>query len=285
MDRMVGIVVPSYNQGKYLERTLCSIIENKKNIDIKLVVIDGGSTDESVEVIKKYEKEIDYWVSEKDAGQADAINKGLKQLQDCVYYMWLNSDDVYDDDMAVARLVNYAKDNNYEVCYGKSHYINENDEVIGDYPTLKYSYKKLGNRCYLSQPSVLFSRKAYQAVGELNVSLRMCLDYEYWIRLGRKFDFGYLEKYIGNTRIYADTKTSTMRMRSLEEGICILYHFYGTVPKEWTLPRLYEGKEDKGLLFRIRLIIVRIPGKFKNIVIKKMIDSFGLDIKYSEIEG
>ena len=245
MDRMVGIVVPSYNQGKYLERTLCSIIENKKNIDIKLVVIDGGSTDESVDIIKKYEKEIDYWVSEQDAGQADAINKGLKQLQDCIYYMWLNSDDVYDDDMAVAKLVNYAKNNNYEVCYGKSHYINENDEVIGDYPTLKYSYKKLGNRCYLSQPSVLFSRKAYQAVGELNVSLRMCLDYEYWIRLGRKFDFGYLEKYIGNTRIYADTKTSTMRMRSLEEGICILYHFYGTVPKEWTLPRLYEGKEVK----------------------------------------
>lgn len=284
MDRTVGIVVPSYNQGKYLERTLVSIIENKKNIDIKLVVIDGGSTDESVDIIKKYESEIDYWVSEKDKGQVDAINKGLKQLKDCKYYMWLNSDDVYDDDMAVARIVNFAIENNYEVCYGLSHYIDEQDKVIGDYPTLKYSYEMLGNRCYLSQPSVMFSRKAYEEVGELNESLRMCLDYEYWMRLGRKYEFGYLESYIGNTRIYADTKTSTMRMRSLEEGICIIYHFYGTVPKEWTLPRLHEGKESKGLLFRIRLLIVRIPGKFKNIVIRKMIKDFDLDIKYTDVE-
>ena len=284
MDRPVGIVVPSYNQGKYLERTLKSIIENRRNIDIKLVVIDGGSTDESVDIIKKYEKEIDYWVSEKDNGQADAINKGFRMLQDCVYYMWLNSDDVYDDDSAVARIVRFAGDNKLDVCYGKSHYIDENDKVTGDYPTLKYSYKKLGNRCYLSQPSVLFSRRAYQATGELNASLRMCLDYEYWIRLGRKFDFGYLEEYIGNTRIYADTKTSTMRMRSLEEGICILYHFYGTVPKEWTLPRLYEGDEDKDIFFRLKLIIVRLPGKFKNLLIKRMIDSFRLDIKYTDLE-
>ena len=282
MERLIGIVIPSYNQGKYLERTIKSVLENKKHIDIKIAIVDGGSTDESVDIIKKYESEIDYWVSEKDKGQADAINKGIMQLMDCRYFMWLNSDDVYDDEFAVRKIVDYTQKNNLQVCYGKSHYIDENDKIIGDYPTEEYSYKRLGISCYLSQPSVLFSREAYQRVGKINVSLKMCLDYEYWMRLGRIYNFGYIEEYIGNTRIYGDTKTSTMRMRSLEEGILIIYHYYGTVSKEWTLPRLHEGNEPKGILFRLALIIVRIPGKFKNFVIKRLIKRFDFTIDYMD---
>ena len=278
----VGIVVPSYNQGIYLERTLQSIIANRKNIDIKIAVIDGGSTDNSVDIIKKYETQIDYWVSEKDNGQSDAINKGFRQLEDCGYYMWLNSDDVYDDDTAVSRIVGYAVKNNFEVVYAKSHYIDEYDNITGDYETMEFNRKLLSKRCFLSQPSVMFSRKAYNEVGELNVSLRMCMDYEYWMRLSRVYRFGYLKEYIGNTRIYSLTKTSTMRKRSLQEGICLIKHYYGTVPKDWTLPYLHEETPKKNIVYYIDVIMTRLPGKIKNITINRLIKQFGLDIKYMD---
>lgn len=280
MCRPIGIVVPSYNQGKYLECTIKSILENRKHIDIKLVVIDGGSKDESVDIIKKYENEIDYWVSETDKGQADAINKGLKQMPDCEYYMWLNSDDVYDNETAVCRIVEYARKNKLQVCYGKSHYIDDSGKVIGDYPMKDYDFRELRKGCYLSQPSVLFSREAYLKVGELNVSLHMCMDYEYWIRLGRIYSFGYLQEYIGNTRIYGDTKTSTMRLRSIEEGILLVYHYYGTVTKEWTVARLRETEKEKNLSLLFKHIIVRLPGKIKNFLIRDMIKQFDFTIDY-----
>lgn len=282
MERLIGIVVPSYNQGKYLERTIKSILENRKHIDIKIAVIDGGSTDESVDIIRKYESEIDYWVSEKDNGQAEAINKGIKQLMDCRYFMWLNSDDVYDDDTAVKRIVQYALENDYEVVYGKSHYIDEDDNFMSDYPTRKFSRRLLGKTCYLSQPSVLFSKKAYNKVGEINVSLRMSMDYEYWMRLSKVYDFGYLEEYIGNTRLYPLTKTATMRKRSLQEGICLIKHYYGTVPKSWTLPYLHEEVKNRNLEYFCDVIMVRLPGRIKNITINKLIREFNIDIEYMD---
>ena len=84
MGKKVGIVIPSYNQGKFLEEAIQSVIKNRKHIDIKLIVVDGGSTDGSAAIIKKYSAEIDWWRSREDEGQANAINIGMRQCGDCV---------------------------------------------------------------------------------------------------------------------------------------------------------------------------------------------------------
>ncbi len=237
----VGVVVPSFNQGKYLEKALLSIIENKKNADIEIAVMDGGSTDDSVQIIQKYNKYIKVWKSEKDGGQAAAINKGIRLLEECDYYMWLNSDDVYESSYAIGDISRFAFEKEYDVCYGKSHFIDEMDNEIGTYPTERFNKSNLGKKCYLSQPSVLFSKKAFEKVGPLDEKLRMCLDYEYWIRLSQHYKFGYLEEYIGATRMYGDTKTSSMKNVHLNEAIMILNKYYHKVPMEWIVTKfLYE---------------------------------------------
>ena len=237
MGKKIGIIIPSYNQGKYLEQTILSVLENKQHVDMQIAVIDGGSTDESIKIIQKYQEQFTFWCSEPDKGQADAINKGIRALPECDYYMWLNSDDVYEDEYAVKKIVDFAEKRSAEVCYGYSHFIDEKGKAIGEYPVEAYSKKNLGKRCYLSQPSVLFSRKAYQMVGELDTSLHMCLDYEYWMRLATKYFFVMIPEFIGCTRMYGETKTATMQQKHLQEGMKILLKYYGKVPMQWVVTK------------------------------------------------
>lgn len=249
INMKIGIVIPSYNQGKYIEAALKSVIANKRNADIQIAVMDGGSKDETISIIRKYESELTFWCSEADAGQADAINKGIQVLSECHYYMWLNSDDIYENEYAVQLIADYAEKNHYEVCYGLSHFVNENGETIGEYPVETYSKEALGDRCYLSQPSVLFSKAAYLRVGPINADLKMCLDYEYWIRLSKEYTFGYIPEYIGCTRMYSETKTATMQQQHLKEAFQILMKYYGDVPMQWVVTKYLA--DHPGSIWRI----------------------------------
>lgn len=240
MGKKVGIIIPSYNQGRFLEKAILSVLENSKNVDMQIAVMDGGSSDESLSIIKKYENQLTFWCSEPDKGQADAINKGIKILKDCDYYMWLNSDDVYEDAFAVQKIISFAEKKGYQVCYGLSHFINENEDRIGEYPVESFSYVNLGKRCYISQPSVMFSKEAYLDVGPIDNNMRMCLDYEYWMRLATKYSFGFIKEYIGCTRMYEDTKTSTMQKRHIKEAMQILEKYYGRVPMRWIVTGYLE---------------------------------------------
>lgn len=238
MNRKIGIIIPSYNQGKYIEAAICSALANKKHVDMAVAVIDGGSRDETKSIILKYKDSLDFWCSEPDGGQANAINKGIQALADCDYYMWLNSDDVFEDEYSVAKIVAYADENNLEVCYGLSHFIDEQGNITGEYPVEEFGYDKLGQRCFLSQPSVMFSREAYRAIGPINEELKMCLDYEYWIRLAQKYEFGFIREYIGSTRMYGETKTSRMQQQHLKEAIRTLMKYYGDVPMHWIVTKI-----------------------------------------------
>ena len=281
MSKSVGIVIPSYNQGIYLDKAIESVIQNKKNADIKIAVVDGGSDDDSLDIINAHRDELDYWCSEKDNGQADAINKGIVKLQGCDYYMWLNSDDVYENVYSVRDIVKFAEEGNYNVVYGKSHFIDENDSIVGDYPIQKFSKKTLGKTCYLSQPSVLFSAEAVRNIGLLNVNLHMCLDYEYWIRLAQKYTFGFCDKYIGSTRLYSDTKTSTNQACNISEGLQVIYYYYHYYPIEWVTAAFVEANKNS----LIRIIPKRLLMMFlypnKNRIANKYIESLG--IKYLTI--
>lgn len=267
MGKRVGIVIPSYNQGKYIEAAIKSALDNKRHADIDVAVMDGGSVDESVEIIQKYEMELKAWCSNPDGGQANAINNGIAALPKCDYYMWLNSDDIYENEYSVQKLVDYANENQLDVCYGLSHFINEKGEVTGEYPVEEFSAKKLGNRCYLSQPSVMFSGKAYRETGPINETLQMCMDYEYWMRLAQRYRFGFLREYIGSTRLYGETKTAMMQQRHLEEAIHILNQFYGKVPMHWAVTKYLCDNPDSVLRrFPKRLLMLMLLPYKKKIV-------------------
>lgn len=256
MNCRVGIVVPSYNQGEFLEQALLSIIENKKHADIQLVVMDGGSTDNSLKIIKKYQSEIDYWQSEQDNGQAAAINAGVKQLRNCQYVMWLNSDDIYADEYAVKRIVEYADKCGCALCYGKSRLVDMDGNIIEDYPTQEFDLDRLSQSCYISQPSVIVRKSVWDEENGLNENLQMCLDYEMWIRIAMKHSLMFFPEYVGNTRIYGETKTSTQQGQHLAEAITIMDRLYGRVPLHWIYAQLLY-KHPSDLVRKIPVIALK----------------------------
>lgn len=263
MDKKVGIVIPSLNQGNYIEEALRSVIANRKHADIELAVMDGGSQDQTLSVIKRYEDQISVWRSGPDGGQAAAVNRGIEALSGCRYLMWLNADDVYEDEYAVKRIADFADSSGCEVCYGLSHFMDENGRITGEYPVEPFDRAALGDHCYLSQPSVLFSRRAYERTGKLNESLQMCLDYEYWIRLARRYEFGMIREYIGVTRMHAQTKTATMQAVHVREAVRILQRYYGKVPMHWAVTKVL-AEHPNGLLQKIpkrALMVLLYPWK------------------------
>lgn len=134
----ISIVTPSYNQAEFLERTILSVL-NQNYPNLEYIIIDGGSTDGSVEIIKKFEKYLAYWVSEKDNGQTNAINKGFK-ISSGEILAWLNADDTYLRH-TISRVVNYfQKYPQIDLIYGNAHLINKNGQLIGDLKTTDYNF-------------------------------------------------------------------------------------------------------------------------------------------------
>ena len=126
----VTIITPSYNQGKYLERTILSVLEQKID-NLEYLVMDGGSTDNSVEILKKYEEFLT-WKSERDKGQTDAVNKGLRLASGDIIG-WLNSDDIYYEDAVKKVLKVFEENPEINVVYGNANHIREDDSVIEPY--------------------------------------------------------------------------------------------------------------------------------------------------------
>lgn len=271
MSTEIGIVIPSLNQGDYIEEALRSIIANKKHTDLAIAVMDGGSDDRTISVLKKYEKDIQIWCSEPDHGQADAVNKGIDALSDCQYYMWLNADDRYEDEYAVKKIVDYARSGHWDVCYGLSHFIDEHGSVTGEYPVEPFDSDALGSRCYISQPSVLFSKKAYEKTGPLNPRLHMCLDYEYWIRLAQMYEFGFIREYVGATRMYARTKTATMQSLHFKEAIEILRKYYGKVPSHWIVAKILSDHPEGLLQIMPKRLLMLLVYPFREKIVQNCI--------------
>lgn len=180
---LVSIVTPSFNQAQFLEETIRSVL-NQDYPRIEYIVIDGGSTDESVEIIEKYEGQLAYWVSEPDRGQAYAINKGWQRATGEIV-AYLNSDDLYTAD-AVTTAVR-ALLSNPDVCivYGDALVIDEHSDVIWQAPATPFDISGvITTKVKMPQPSVFVRRSALDTVGLLDERLHYCMDYDLWIRLG-----------------------------------------------------------------------------------------------------
>jgi len=238
-----SIVTPSYNQGHFIERTLASVA-CQGGAEIEHVVFDGGSTDNTVAVLKGFTPPV-RWVSEKDRGQTDAVNKGIRAT-DGEIIGWLNSDDIYYPG-AIDQVARYFKDHpDIDIVYGKADHIDIEDVPFEEYPTEKWDFERLKHHCFLCQPAVFIRRRVVEKFGLLDESLHYCMDYGYWIRLAlADARFGYIDTKLAGSRIYPGNKTMGSRMKVHREINDMLKKLVGTVPDKWLLNYAHTVAELK----------------------------------------
>jgi glycosyltransferase involved in cell wall biosynthesis len=206
----ISVIVPSYNQGQYIEETLVSIIDQKYP-NLEILVLDGGSTDDTVEVLKKYERHLYYWHSKADRGQADAINHGMK-LSSGEIVCWLNSDDMYLPGALLdigQRL--RGRTDQYHLIYGKTNLVKQVGQkyhAFGCQTACPFNQFMLTYEDFISQPSSFWTRPLWQTVGELNIDYNYLLDWDWYIRASQVTQFEYVPQPYSIYRYHAAHKTS-----------------------------------------------------------------------------
>lgn len=175
----VSIVTPSFNQASFLQETIESVL-SQEHPDVEYIVMDGGSTDGSQELIERYASRIAYWESKKDQGQAHAINKGWQRATGEIV-AYLNSDDQYEPG-AIQRVVQHFDSNaETDFVYGVCNSLMPSGE-IRKYDPPAFDAERLVDANYIPQPTVFFRRRVLDKIGYMNEEFRYCLDYEYWLR-------------------------------------------------------------------------------------------------------
>lgn len=216
----ISIVTPSFNQAQFLERTILSVL-NQNYPNLEYIIIDGGSADGSVEIIKKYEKYLAYWVSEPDEGQGNAINKGFHKSTGEIL-AWLCSDDIYLPESLTAIAPLFTK-NRADLVYGNTYLINEKDKIFGEHRNVSYSkhFSKAAviNRIFsISQPSMFWRRELFIKVGGVNEKLCNVLDNDLIIKfLLADSKVIYVRGFISCERLHPGRKTERLKHLSQKE--------------------------------------------------------------------
>jgi glycosyltransferase involved in cell wall biosynthesis len=208
----ISIITPSFNQDKYIERTILSVLSQRGDFELEYIIIDGCSTDNSLSIIQKYNNSLT-WVSEKDQGQSDAINKGLNMASGDLL-AWLNSDDTYKPN-ALAEVTARYKNIKFKWCFGDCRIVDENDQEIRKFITRykimesrRYSFRRLLSKDFISQPAAFFTREVFREIGPLDLNCKYSMDYDYWLRIGKKYDPHYINTFLANFRWHAESKNS-----------------------------------------------------------------------------
>lgn len=229
----IAIVTPSFQQGRFIKRTIESVLTQNVN-GVEYFVADGGSSDETTGILQQYDRQI-RWVSEKDRGQAHAVNKAIAATTAPVIG-WLNSDDLYCPNALSTVLSYFDAHPEADVVYGEADHIGENDELLEPYPTEDWNTPRLLETCFLCQPAVFFRRSVVERWGMLDERLQYCMDYEYWIRLGRAgAAFARINQKLACSRMYASNKTLGATVRVHAETNDMFRRSLGAVPARWIL--------------------------------------------------
>lgn len=220
MSPLISIVIPSFNQGNYIEQTITSILGQYYS-NLELIVIDGGSTDCTLDIIKKYAHLITYYVSEPDKGQADAINKGFRVAKGDIL-AWLNSDDMYLP-CTLSKVANMIGDSKEpKLLYGGCLHFFEGKEQTYGYLPPNFDSERLTYADYIIQPSSFWSRSLWETVGELNESYNYVLDWEWFIRATKTCTFTPIQDYLSIYRLHENHKTGTGGLRRSQEILKIV---------------------------------------------------------------
>jgi glycosyltransferase involved in cell wall biosynthesis len=221
----VSIITPSFNQGKFLEETIQSVI-SQKSCEIQYVIIDGGSKDSSVDIIKRWDNILDYWESEPDKGQSHAINKGFQKV-DGEIVNWINSDDYYEPD-ALKHVVRIFSNSNFNVVIGKSRLFDSQGKSVFSRGTDVYQdnlFKTIG-WARIDQPETFFHCKVLSKVGNLNEQLHYVMDRELWMRYLYRYGLNGIartDQVLVNFRLHETSKTISQRNSFDKENSSLFY--------------------------------------------------------------
>lgn len=224
---LISVVTPSFNQGQFLEQTILSVLQQDYP-HFEYIIVDGGSTDESVSIIEKYEHKLSYWVSERDQGQAEALYKGFRRAHGDIF-CWINSDDLFLPGAFSAVAKYFLENPEVEVVNGGAYCIDANGvpmtkqlpffvfslgfEATHDY----FRFSKAQSLVF--QQSTFWRRTAYDGVGGIDTTLRFCMDLDLFLRLSKRRKFAKLPVFLACFRWHDQCKTSTLedlRQREVE---------------------------------------------------------------------
>lgn len=206
----ISIIIPSYNQGPFLRATLDSILA-QQHPGVEVIVKDGGSSDNSVEVLRSFGDRI-RWHSARDRGQTDAINRGLMEAQGEIV-AYLNSDDVYFPGSLAAVEDHFSAHPDCQILYGDAHHLHADGSFMEVYPTEGWDRSRLLQTCFICQPAAFWRRRLHDQVGYFDESLHFSMDYDFWLRCGARFPLFHLGgKVLAGSRLHQDTKTLRQRV-------------------------------------------------------------------------
>lgn len=228
---LVSIVTPSFNQAAYLEETIQSVL-GQTYPNIEYILVDGASQDGTLKVIHKYEKKLTHWISEKDNGQTEAINKGFALARGEILG-WINSDDTLLPNAieeAVEFLLEHPK---IGLVYGDANYIDGKSQIIGQFPAKQTDLAKLRRGyVHIPQQASFYRKKLWDQVGPLDDSFYFAMDYDLWTRLAAVSEIKYLPRLWANFRLHADAKTIEADDRCWPEMLRVHYREGG----KWLSP-------------------------------------------------
>lgn len=273
----ITIVTPSYNQASFLEATIRSVLDQGYP-NLEYIIMDGGSTDGSVDIIRRYADRLTFWVSEPDKGQADAIFRGFEKGSGTILG-WLNSDDCLLPG-ALEQVGRYFQSHPETDCaVGGCVIVDAHGNLLKDrqgFPDFTYGVRVTFNSllycgCGFNQPASFWRREAFFSTGGFDRSLRFCFDYDLFIRLARRAPFGRIDAFLACFRMHEESKTSTLQDVRHEENV-LLWERYGRYRGSSLLRRVREQYYYRRYLLEHRYYQMKIlAGMVKLPVIPAMV--------------
>ncbi len=224
---LVSVVTPSFNQARFLEATIQSVL-SQNYPRLEYIIVDGGSQDGSVEIIKHHENKLTWWVSESDKGQTDALNKGFAHATGDIF-AWLNSDDTYEPDTLRKAAQLMQENPQIGLIYGGANYINEAGRMIGRFPAAQTDYGRLRQGyVHIPQQASFFRGALWRTLGPLDRSYYFAMDYDLWLRIAAKAQVKYIPQTWANFRLHSAGKTIAEDERCWPEMLRIHYRDGGS---------------------------------------------------------
>ncbi len=252
----ITLVTPSLNQGPFIGATIESVL-SQQYPDLEYVVRDGGSTDNTLEVLASYASRL-ACISEADGGQSDAINRGLRQAKGEVL-SYLNSDDLLLPGALAEVADAFRRDPDVVLVFGRAEYIDAQGRHLSPCLTRADAFARLAQGCFIAQPAVFFRRRVWEEVGPFDEHLRHAMDYDYWLRVAERFGadrIQYLDRPLAASRMHPDAKSVKELTVAFDEIFALVRRRTGFLSLWWCVAKwdhLTDGRNQIAQPHSVRL--------------------------------